>query len=750
MLQAARTNTIFLKDSSQYSFYIYENQIPLDTSLIHVQYTAGDIIFSSGSTGIPKGVSIGDASIVNLMYSLELILKEYNIERIALNADYAFDAFIQQVIQLLLGKSIYILTKEERFDIEKLTVALNKYKIQQIDCTPSQLKLYFQEKLFERVPSLKVILVGGEAINEDLLSYIKATTPLIKFINVYGPCEATVDVTYKLINSETASNCIGTPILNTSIYILGEDHRPLKIDEIGEIVIQGRGVGHGYLNKTENKYGFCNIDIGGGIQPTYFTGDLGYINETGELFIKGRLDSQIKRNGVRIELAEIELVSKKIENIEDGICYVLTKNKIVLFVKTQSEITPEQIKILLQEYLADYMMPDEVIVVKRFLINTSGKVDLKTMYLEAHNNTTLANAHKEQLSPHEIVIATIWAKCLGINIHSINRTSNFFSIGGNSLLAFKALKEMRANFNKNVSISHLLNRSALSEIAEKVSCKVSLLNEKDNQNIFSINKVINGTQKLIMFHPIGGGVSCYRNLADYLEENNIEAIAIQDSFDSQSNAFNCIFDYGNYLADLIICQNKITPYLLGWSFGGILAYVVSLALQKKSIKVGGLILIDTFFNEQTKNNYDDSFGLQAVVNHLLIENNQKIINIDQIPKQANYLFDEENQLNKVYNFIKDKVEKFPIEIKDFRRIVQIANHHRKLVGTINATNLDKLDARINLIYASESNNKLGNNLFEWQNFSTHDITEYTVEADHYSIIKKPEVFSLILSLLNGD
>lgn len=267
------------------------------------------VIYTSGSTGLPKGVMIEHRQVVNLWQGLEEVYRlSRPCERIALNASLSFDASVQQWVQLLSGRTIHLVPEEARRDASKLFQLLREEEIHGIDCTPSQLKAWLTAGLLKRASiPLRVVLVGGEAIDPDLWRTL-AHSQQIDFYNVYGPTECTVDSTVAALKNDESGPHIGRPMGNRRIYILDHRGHPVPPGVAGEIYLGGEGVGRGYLNRpdlTSERFLSDPYSTESNARM-YRSGDMGRWRADGTIEYLGRNDTQVKIRGFRIELGEIE------------------------------------------------------------------------------------------------------------------------------------------------------------------------------------------------------------------------------------------------------------------------------------------------------------------------------------------------------------------------------------------------------------------------------------------------------------
>ena len=336
------------------------------------------IIFTSGSTGEPKGVKV---TYENLNSCITWLQKITDLKKgVVLNqANFSFDLSVADLyLSLITGSEHYILNTSEILDFNSINKQLLKSNANFAVMTPSFADLLLLDKTFGKstLPNLQAIIFCGEKLLPNTVTKLYSRFDNIKVINSYGPTECTfavtsVEITNKMLQDEILP--VGKVKEDVNIYILDENKKELIEEKIGEILITGKSVASGYIQKDCNKSFFKYKGENG-----YLTGDLGYI-KNGLLYCIGRNDTQIKYKGYRIDLLDIEENIYKLKYVDK--VKILTKNniddkvlKIIAFVKLKDNTIKEQINKDLSKILPEYMIPS-INILDSFPINNNGKID---------------------------------------------------------------------------------------------------------------------------------------------------------------------------------------------------------------------------------------------------------------------------------------------------------------------------------------------------------------------------------------
>lgn len=340
------------------------------------------IVFTSGSTGVPKGVMACHRSVIDYIENLSDVLQVNEKTVFGNQSPLYFDACLKELYPTLkYGATAYLIPKNLFMFPTKLIQFLNEKKINTICWVASALSLVSGFKTFQTVipEYLHTVAFGSEVFPIKQYNEWKRVLPNARFINLYGPTEATGMSCYYEVNKEFDLDDvipIGKPFKNTQILLLNENNKETLKGEVGEICIRGTAVTLGYYrNEEKTKEAFVQNPLND-IYPEiiYKTGDLGRFDDEGNLIFVSRKDYQIKHMGHRIEMGEIELNTNMIEGMTSACCiYNKEKEKIVLFYVGEKD--KKEVKNILKEKLPRYMLPNKIIQLEEMPLTPNGKID---------------------------------------------------------------------------------------------------------------------------------------------------------------------------------------------------------------------------------------------------------------------------------------------------------------------------------------------------------------------------------------
>jgi non-ribosomal peptide synthetase-like protein len=399
------------------------------------------LIYTSGTTGRPKGVAIGHASICNFVRVAAEVYGIQADDRVYQGMTIAFDFSVEEIwVPWMAGATLV----PKPAGPSLLGIDLHEYLTEQritAMCVVPTLLATIEDDL----PNLRFLLVSGEACPQDLIT--RWHRPDRRFLNVYGPTEATVTATWTELNPDRAVT-IGQPLPTYSTVILdAEDpHRALPHGKIGEIGIAGIGLAIGYLNRDDlTEKVFVPDFLGIPNNPSgriYRTGDLGLVNEAGEIEYHGRIDLQVKVRGYRIELTEIESVLLQVPGVAAAVVDTFSPTpgtvELVGYYSLRTgvtELAPEVIYDHLRDRLPAYMVPAYLEHLDAIPMTTSDKADRKALPAPTARRSASAGEHVPAETGTERILAGALAAVLGVGVDEVSVVSNFFDdLGANSLL----------------------------------------------------------------------------------------------------------------------------------------------------------------------------------------------------------------------------------------------------------------------------------------------------------------------------
>ncbi|MSA72245.1 non-ribosomal peptide synthetase [Holdemania massiliensis] len=390
------------------------------------------VLFTSGSTGKPKGVRITHRNTAAFLESMRPLIQA--CDTVLCSTNPVFDVFLtESLVPLALGQTVVMAQDEETLLPWKLAELIQKEHCELIQFTPTRMQMNLADAAFcASLTQVKVIIHVGEVLSPLTVAKTKTLTQA-RIYNCYGPTETTVYASAKEVSQSTVT--IGQPLANMQIEILDSQGNRCLPMQTGQLWIGGEGVGAGYLNNPEATAAvFCPRSN----QKWYNSGDLARVNSTGELEFEGRRDSQIKFNGHRIELEEIQSVLLQQPQYRDAVVIAEQKEGEVCalhgFVLSDQPLDPGWAKPL-QAQLPAYMIPATLTALKQLPLTASGKVDRQAL---SQQIPTLPPTQAAVL-PQEDELTDLWRQIL--KVPDVDPERSFFDLGGSSLQALMLLTE---------------------------------------------------------------------------------------------------------------------------------------------------------------------------------------------------------------------------------------------------------------------------------------------------------------------
>jgi amino acid adenylation domain-containing protein len=435
------------------------------------------ILFTSGSTGIPKGAMVSHGAMLNHFRAKIRAVPLGAQDMVAQVAPIGFDISVWQFLAVLLtGGSVRIAPEAAADEPERLFDLLRQEPVTVVQMVPSFLRAFLDEfatsaRPVQRFARLRALLLVGEALPPDLARRWLETWPEVPLTNGYGPSECADEATRLVLTRPPAAAehivPIGRPIDNVRVHILDRAGELLPQGIPGELYIAGAGVGLGYLNDPARtaasfvKDPFDTADV-----RMYRTGDRARMRADGLVEFLGRIDFQMKIRGHRVEAGEIEAVLERHPSIRQALVHLWPSpsgdrlTAYVIPVDPQKSPTTEELRAHLGEVLPSYMVPDAFVTLAELPLNANGKVNRRALPLPT---ATAAPVFVAPRTPMEAAVALVWGSLLKrteIGVHD-----NFFELGGHSLLAAQAAARMRVELNVQIGVRVLFEKQTVAELA---------------------------------------------------------------------------------------------------------------------------------------------------------------------------------------------------------------------------------------------------------------------------------------------
>lgn len=555
------------------------------------------IIFTSGSTGVPKGVAVTHRPVVNLIEWVNRTFEVGSSDRLLFVTSLSFDLSVYDIFGILAaGGSIRPARQDELKEPSKLLRILTHEGITFWDSAPAALQQL--APLMEGIRPgpgnmLRLVFLSGDWIPVNMPDEVRKCFTNARVISLGGATEAAIWSNYYPIDKvdpSWRSIPYGRPIQNAKYYILDKQLQPCPIGVAGDLYIGGECLASGYINDeqlTAQKF-IPNPFVPG--QTMYYTADTARFFEDGNIEFLGRKDNQVKVRGFRIELGEIESVLLRYEGIEKAVVVLKEtgpdQKYLCGYYVSNQRIEPSLIRDFLYKELPEYMIPSFLAQLEDIPVTPNGKVDRKGL------PDIAAKADEVYYPPadeKEKQVATIWENVFKRKPISVR--SNFFNIGGHSLLAVQLINSINKNMGCDLPVASLFQAPTI----ERITALISTTGNKA-AHFDPVILMRGGSEAAPIFfvHPGGGDVFCYTTLAGELGDKRpfygIKAFGL----DAETRAYNRFEEMAEKYVCFLRRAHPNGPHVLaGFCAGGTLAYHMAQTLSRMGERVERLILVDS-------------------------------------------------------------------------------------------------------------------------------------------------------------
>jgi amino acid adenylation domain-containing protein len=435
------------------------------------------VMFTSGSTGHPKGVMITHHGISNRLLWMQDAYQLAQSDRVLHKTPISFDVSVWEMFwPLLNGASVVVARPGGHQDSAYLAELIAQQTITVLHFVPSMLQVFLEQPTLDGCSDLRLVICSGEALSVALQERFFARFDA-ELHNLYGPTEASIDVTCWACarGSDLRTIPIGRPIANTQIYILDSHMQPEPIGVPGMLYIGGDGLARGYLNRpeltAENFIGNPFSSVPG--ERLYRTGDRARYLPDGNIEFLGRADNQVKIRGYRIELGEIEAALDQHPGVKESVLVArdrdsLTEENLIGYVVPKDQPAPSvtELRDYLKGKLPEYMLPSAFIFLDAFPLNPNGKMDRHALPTPDGSRPQLIQRFVDPRTEIEELTAQVWKEML--KLEKIGVFDNFFELGGHSLLATRIIARLRNNFSIDIPLRKLFELPTIAALAEHI------------------------------------------------------------------------------------------------------------------------------------------------------------------------------------------------------------------------------------------------------------------------------------------
>jgi len=552
---------------------------------------AAYIVYTSGSTGRPKGVVVEHRNLAHIIRALRKFAD--GCRSVGLVAPLSFDASIQQfAVSLFCGKPLHILSDAARKSPEQFCESARRRQIDLCDMTPAFFNVLVDHlaELRQALPVTRLLL-AGEVLRPDTIRKLYAIpgNERVVLFNIYGPTECTVDSTaFRIDHANHAAFSaypIGKPLDGVDVTIRGRNGAVVPEGEPGEIWISGAGVSRGYLN-GESPGAFAPAEG----HPCYRTGDYGSLR-AGVLHYSGREDQQVKIRGNRVEIGEVENAIAEFPGVRQVVVVADTyraEEGRSLAAYVVGAVDPAALRSYLEQRLPSYCVPAYCVPMVELPFSINRKVDKKALPSPLAGKQ--AAGGRAPAGDVEERLAGMWRRLLGFEVRDAD--ASFFNLGGNSIMAIRLAAMIEKELGTHVAVSELFTHASIAGLAALCAGKTAA----QHGPVIPLCRR-EGAPNFFLFHPVGGSVFCYSQLAQTLSHActtyAVEAAGFRPERVALNTELHRVEDLAEYYLGEILKVETRNIVFGGWSFGGLLAYEAACLYAAMGRQPRGVVILDT-------------------------------------------------------------------------------------------------------------------------------------------------------------
>lgn len=545
------------------------------------------VLYTSGSTGQPKGVGVEHRNVVNLISCLRTVIQDDDLKGVLFSTSLNFDISVYEIfLPLIFGGRMIVVD-----GLLTLPTIPARDQVRLINTGPSLMAALIA--LGWTPDKIRTINLAGEPLSRRLADKIFKANSKVALFNLYGPTETTVYSTYTLVlKSDERPPAIGRPLWNTQVYVLGPQGGLLPKGAIGELYIGGAGISRGYFGRPDlTRDRFIANPFGEGV--LYKTGDLVRWRPDNELEYLGRDDGQIKIHGQRVELGEIEKQIETLPGISSAVVLALPDNAggqilhAYVIPKSGQPYDLSQLVSALARSLPRHMLPSTLTWMERFPMLPNGKLDRRAFPVP--QKMSIPTSFQPPSSEVENKLAAIWKEVLELN--DVGVQDNFYDLGGTSLQGFMIFARIAERLHITLPPATMLNAPTI--LLQKHLVEQSSDDGESADDLIVQFRGGGSREPLFFVHDGWGGIMFVRDLAKLLKTNRTIYGLRPPPLDGKHFIPRTIEAVAAGYIQAIRQKQAYGPYMLaGYSFGGFVAFEIARQLVASGERVRFLGIID--------------------------------------------------------------------------------------------------------------------------------------------------------------
>ncbi len=611
------------------------------------------VIYTSGSTGEPKGVGVTHRQVMPVLNWFQNVLPLPPSRRVLQHIASGFDASVLELAgTLVAGGTLICTSPEQRAEPATFAPLIRRLGVEILYATPTVAREFVAGNT--SLPSLRVVVLGGETVTTDLVDLVEAATgPRCRVLNGYGPTETAICATATRLSKRPLTQNlagptvpIGRAMAGAAVQVLDRHAWPVLPGVHGELTVSGSGVARGYLNQPRlTAEQFVPDVLGESGQRAYRTGDIVRFLAEGRLEFQGRADHQVKVRGLRLETEEVEAVLRRQPGVEDGAVVAVSAQlgmvaslRLVGFVKMTAgaALQSSELRQALAGELPQPMVPSTILALEQIPRTSRGKINRQALQALARSTALVSEGQPTDLTPPrnrlETILVKLWEELLEISLIGVH--DDFFALGGHSLLTLRLQRRIAELTGQQLAVADIFKAPTV----EKQAALLNVGGACRNQPSALVPLREAGQQPpLILVHAADGMATALASLARCLPPDRpcyaLQSIGLEGtelgpaSIEAMAAA---------YLEEVLAVQPTGPWHLAGWSMGGLIAFEMAQQLRAHSHSVALLALLDTQL-PLAAGRMDKTELLASFARHLGLVNSHLGVNSLRLESVANIL-----------------------------------------------------------------------------------------------------------------